>query len=322
MSVLPPLPSSLRIRRFDEIPSPEEFASEIESRNVPAVFGGCISTWKAFSKWSPVNGGLDYLQEKVGSSDVEAMLSQSAPIFNGDIRSHERISLLFSTFIGYCKDIFEVSHRGEDNFIESKNHFSAEPGDEEHGFPQQIYLAQVPISNIESTEKVQLATLREDLEMPPFLEKKTISSINLWMNSAQTRSSTHYDPHHNLLCIVTGCKQVVLWPPSASPFLYPLPIYGEASNHSAVSLEKSNYHSFPRAECSEVYSQKVILHAGDALFLPEGWYHQVDSECLTTAVNFWWRSDVMSGLVEHMDSYYLRRILRRLIDREMVRSFP
>lgn len=37
MSQLPPLPSSLGIRRFDEIPSPEEFASEIESRNIPAV---------------------------------------------------------------------------------------------------------------------------------------------------------------------------------------------------------------------------------------------------------------------------------------------
>lgn len=31
------------------------------------------------------------IQEKVGSSDVEAMLSQSAPVFNGDIRSHERV---------------------------------------------------------------------------------------------------------------------------------------------------------------------------------------------------------------------------------------
>ncbi|PRQ17781.1 hypothetical protein RchiOBHm_Chr3g0456061 [Rosa chinensis] len=27
------------------------------------------------------------------------------------------------------------------------------------------------------------------------------------MNNAQARSSTHYDPHHNLLCLVSGCKQ-------------------------------------------------------------------------------------------------------------------
>ena len=40
-------------------------------------------------------------------------------------------------------------------------------------------------------------------------------------------------------------------------------------------------------------------------------FHQVDSESLTVAVNFWWRSEIMSGMSEHMDSYYLRRILKR-----------
>lgn len=29
------------------------------------------------------------------------------------------------------------------------------------------------------------------------------------MNRAHLRSSTHYDPHHNLLCVVAGCKKGV-----------------------------------------------------------------------------------------------------------------
>ncbi|XP_027184353.1 uncharacterized protein LOC113782659 isoform X3 [Coffea eugenioides] len=304
-----------RMRMFDKIPSAEEFISEIEPLNVPAVFSGCIKNWKAFSQWNPSNGGLDYLQEKAGSSTVEAMLSQQAPVFYGDIRSHERVSLPFSTFIGYCKDNLCDRCDGEDSFLESKKHTPTESHTGQFEFPEQIYLAQVPILNIECTEKVQLECLREDVEMPPFLESKTISSINLWMNSAQSRSSTHYDPHHNLLCIVSG--SVVLWPPSACPFLYPRPIYGEASNHSTLDLDEPNFCAHPRAEHSDEYSQKIILRGGDALFIPEGWYHQVDSETLTIAVNFWWRSDMMSGLSDHMDSYYLRRILRRLIDKEM-----
>lgn len=40
-------------------------------------------------------------------------------------------------------------------------------------------------------------------------------------------------------------------------------------------------------------------------------FHQVDSEDLTIAVNFWWQSDMMSGMPEHMDAYYLRRLLKR-----------
>ncbi|XP_022771160.1 uncharacterized protein LOC111314264 isoform X2 [Durio zibethinus] len=314
---------SLRIQRFDQLPSATQFASQIESRNVPAVFVGCVKDWKAVSKWNPCNGGLDYLEERVGSFMVEAMLSRTAPVFYGDLRSHERVPLPFSTFIGFCKQ-----HRQNvDNSCSfNSNSEGHKPGesDTEQGCspfvdaaPQQIYLAQVPIINAENEERVQLETLREDMQLPAILEEKNLSSINLWMNNAKARSSAHYDPHHNLLCIVTGRKQVVLWPPSASPMLYPMPIYGEASNHSSVALENPDFSVHPRAQYSMEYSQKVILHAGDALFIPEGWFHQVDSYDLTIAVNYWWCSSIMSSLADHMDAYYLRRILRRLTDREM-----
>ena len=65
-----------------------------------------------------------------------------------------------------------------------------------------------------------------------------------------------------------------------------MPIYGEASNHSSVALEEPDFSIHPRAEHSMKHSQKVILHAGDALFIPEGWFHQVDSNDPTIAVNF------------------------------------
>ncbi|MBA0708795.1 hypothetical protein Golax_023887, partial [Gossypium laxum] len=228
---------SLRLQSFDQLPSAAQFASQIESRNVPAVFVGCVKGWKAVSKWNPSNGGLGYLEERVGSFMVEAMLSQTAPVFYGDLRSHERVPLPFSTFIGFCK--WHRQNVGNSCSINSNSlgHQLGE-SDTEQGCstfvdaaPKQIYLAQIPIINAENEEIVQLETLQEDIQLPAILEEKNLSSINLWMNIAEARSSAHYDPHHNLLCIVTGRKQVVLWPPSASPMLYPMPIYGEASNH-------------------------------------------------------------------------------------------
>ncbi|KAE8009788.1 hypothetical protein FH972_006202 [Carpinus fangiana] len=321
---------SVRVQRFEEPPSSIEFESLIEPRNAPAVFTGCVKDWAALAKWNPSNGGLDYLQvffffffssfnsallivksERAGSCIVEAMLSRSAPVFNGDLRSHERIPLPFSTFIGYCKQQNQNKDHGHDAHSELEGHGLTGPN-AEHGddAPGQIYLAQVPIMNVEDEERVQLEILRGDTELPAFLGRKPLASINLWMNNAEARSSTHYDPHHNLLCIVAGRKQVVLWPPSASPMLYPMPIYGEASNHSSVALENPDFSIYPRAEFSMEYSQKVVLHAGDALFIPEGWFHQVDSDNLTIAINFWWRSNVMNCMLEHMDAYYLRRILR------------
>nr|XP_023887267.1 jmjC domain-containing protein D-like [Quercus suber] len=249
---------SLRIQRFEQIPSLLEFESLIQSTNVPAVFTRCVKDWKAFSKWNPSNGGLDYLQERVGSAIVEAMLSKSAPVFYGDLRSHERVPLPFSTFIGYCKQRMQNRDFGCANSELESHGLVGRDAEHAEDAPEQIYLAQTPIMNADNEEKVQLETLREDIETPAFLERKALASINLWMNNAKARSSTHYDPHHNLLCVVAGCKQVVLWPPSATPMLYPLPIYGEASNH--------------RAKSAMEHSQMVVLHAGDALFIPKGWH--------------------------------------------------
>ncbi|KAL4612615.1 hypothetical protein ACB092_08G213100 [Castanea dentata] len=234
------------------------------------------------------------------------MLSKSAPVFYGDLE----VPLPFSTFIGYCKQRMQNRDFGCANSeLESHGLIGryAKHADREDA-PEQFYLAQTPIMNADNEEKVQLETLREDIETPAFLERKALASTNLWMNNAQARSSTHYDPHHNLLCVVAGCKQAsvlcsCLMASSATPMLYTLPIYGEASNH--------------RAKCAMEHSQKVVLHTGDALFILEGWFHQVDTDDLTFAINFWWRSNMMSSMKEHMDAFSLRRILKRLTDKEM-----
>ncbi|XP_020674314.2 hypoxia-inducible factor 1-alpha inhibitor isoform X1 [Dendrobium catenatum] len=311
------LEDALRIRHFRRLPSSEEFSAEIEPSNVPAVFYGAIKGWEAISKWNPSKGGLDYLQERAGSAVVEAMLSKSAPVFYGDLRSHERVPVPFSTFITSCKSYQKEASTSNKKDMDMELAYSKEEQTSLLDIPDFIYLAQVPILSAKIEETCPLEILRGDLEMPNFLGNNTIESINLWMNRASSRSSTHYDPHHNLLCIVAGCKRVVLWAPSSSPLLYPMPVYGEASNHSAVDLVNPDFSVHGRALTSKEYSQEIVLHYGDALFIPEGWFHQVDSHDLTVAVNFWWKSCTISNMVEHMDAYYLRRILSRLVDKEM-----
>ncbi|KAJ3696117.1 hypothetical protein LUZ60_001494 [Juncus effusus] len=289
--------------------STENFTSMIESKNRPAVFRGGVKSWKAISEWNPFDGGLDYLLERVGSDAVvEAMMSNHAQVFYGDLRSHERVAIQFSSFIASCKSWLEQLDSKVENLKERSN------SDEIClDAPDKLYLAQVPIYNSEKDlqeEKCVLQTLRQDIDTPSILGKRCISSINFWMNRAKSRSSIHYDPHHNMLCIVSGHKEVTLWAPSASRFLYPMPVYGEASNHSAVNIEN------PTKEMKD-YSDKVTLNPGDILFIPEGWYHQVDSEDLTIGVNFWWESKITFDMLPHMDAYYLRRILNRLVSKEM-----
>ena len=40
---------------------------------------------------------------------------------------------------------------------------------------------------------------------------------------------------------------------------------------SSVALENPDFSTYPRAKCTMEHSQKVVLDAGDAIFIPEGW---------------------------------------------------
>ena len=56
--------------------------------------------------------------------------------------------------------------------------------------------------------------------------------------------------------------------------------------------------------------------AGDALFIPEGWWHQIDSDGLTVAVSHWWAGPAAAATANpDMAPYHLRRLLRAEIER-------
>jgi hypothetical protein len=60
-----------------------------------------------------------------------------------------------------------------------------------------------------------------------------------------SRSSLHYDPYENLLCVVTGSKRVQLYSPAAVLGLYPKPLGGEASNHSCINFARPDLQQHP-----------------------------------------------------------------------------
>jgi Cupin-like domain len=53
-----------------------------------------------------------------------------------------------------------------------------------------------------------------------------------------SRSSLHYDPYQNLLCVVRGSKLVRLHSPEQTSALYPKPAYGEVRRVCASSIIK------------------------------------------------------------------------------------
>ncbi|PSC67028.1 Clavaminate synthase isoform B, partial [Micractinium conductrix] len=98
-----------------------------------------------------------------------------------------------------------------------------------------------------------------------------------------TRGSLHYDPYSNLLCVARGSKTVLLLPPSAAPALAAQPLTAESANHSPADLSALDLRRFPGLQAVLPQVRRFQLAAGDALFIPEGWWHQVGA-CAAVAL--------------------------------------
>ncbi len=139
---------------------------------------------------------------------------------------------------------------------------------------------------------------------------------NFWMGKGDTTSPLHYDDYENLLCQIKGVKELTLFPPGDIAYLYytgrakGLLEYTYPSTFqrkelvsakgvsvvfgSSVLLDAPDLARHPDLVKATPY--KVRLEAGDVLYLPAYWHHEVTSlpdeeEGLNIAVNFWFRNE-------------------------------
>lgn len=170
------------------------------------------------------------------------------------------------------------------------------------GTKQHLYLAQAPLTG-------ELAALRTDTPTPPAIAHLPLLSVNLWMSPRKTHTGAHYDPQPNLLCVTCGYKHVTLWPPDCTPDLAPFPLTSESPNHS--SLRMHDRAAFAAADKRAAQSGRffsITLRAGDALLIPQGWWHEVRSAERTIAVNFWTQQLALTtpNAPPHMAQFLLR----------------
>ena len=171
-----------------------------------------------------------------------------------------------------------------------------------------LYLAQCPIVSPKMTQdQLGLLPLMTDLQVPEMAEGKTGLEVNLWLNVRKAVSQAHYDSYNGILCVVHGAKRVRLWPSAA--ILYANPLFGET------------YNGLPPGTLLPPASLVVTVHRGEALFIPEGWWHEVTSQPNTIAVSFWWKGfdqQVLRDFAgERLDNYLLRATLRRVVEQHV-----
>jgi Cupin-like domain len=111
--------------------------------------------------------------------------------------------------------------------------------------------------------------------------------LHFWSGN-RTLTVGHFDTSHNIYVQVRGTKTFHVAPPSAW-------LDGDAPLHAATGLfDRQCIDDDVRTRRPSRW-QAIELRAGDALFVPAGWFHFVEANTLSISVNVWRESHSTGG---------------------------
>lgn len=131
--------------------------------------------------------------------------------------------------------------------------------------------------------------MRRDIRVPKPLMCSTfranLAELNLWIGSHGTRSMLHHDADNIMHCVVSGWKDWILINPEYKPKLdMVVGREAQASGFSHLDVDKIDEDINP--EVWDVPWEYVTLKAGDCLYLPYKYLHQVRSYERTISSTF------------------------------------
>ncbi|NCJ04944.1 cupin-like domain-containing protein [Synechococcales cyanobacterium C] len=157
---------------------------------------------------------------------------------------------------------------------------------------QDLYLAKCPLHETPLGQSLALQNLGECLGL-----RQPLSNLNLWVGPGGHVESLHYDPSDGTLMQLHGDKKVMLFPPHQWANLYAFPISVHLRHgmklrcwFSQVNLNAPDFEAFPQLPIALQHQVEVILKAGELLYIPAGWWHEVTAlgTEMSCSVNRFW----------------------------------
>lgn len=114
---------------------------------------------------------------------------------------------------------------------------------------------------------------------------------SIWIGTA-AQIAAHNDFPDNLAVCAAGRRRFTLFPPEQFANLYLGPLDNTPAGRAVtmVDFDAPNWARFPRFAEAVRAGWTVELNAGDAIFIPSSWWHQVEGLApFNILINYWWR---------------------------------
>lgn len=135
-------------------------------------------------------------------------------------------------------------------------------------------------------------------EYLPGLEKECTIEVlpekvqpNIWIGNS-VNVATHNDKLDNVACVAVGRRRFTLFPPEQEENLYITHRQDTPGGRpiSVVDIKRPDFSQYPKFRKAIEVAQVANLDAGDALYMPKYWWHNVESiNDVNILVNFWWQ---------------------------------
>eukprot|EP00794_Sanderia_malayensis_P005474 gene5474-6158_t len=120
--------------------------------------------------------------------------------------------------------------------------------------------------------------MAKDVLLPPQLycnnTEYNVDNLNLLISSGNTSSALHQDGYENLLSVISGVKEVILYDSKYTKD-FKADNFTIAAGVSSLDPENVDLEVYPEMSTIPYYFAK--LNPGDMIYIPQFWWHQVRS---------------------------------------------
>jgi len=120
--------------------------------------------------------------------------------------------------------------------------------------------------------------MEKDIMIPPCLRcgyfSKRLQEINLFITAQGGKTKLHRDPYSNIHCVLNGTKDWIIVNDQNSKYVHQSQdSENEFGGQSMINVDKVNLVRY--YEISKLNYSQVTLNAGDCIYMPSSYWHQV-----------------------------------------------